>query len=279
MLWFSFALAIPATDTAVPFDGDGDGFPEFDDCDDADASVYPTALELCDGKDNDCDGQVDEGVPIGAYVVYADNDGDGHGSQIPTTLEISEPTACPVLDGYSNNPADCDDDDPEIHPGAPDDSCNGIDEDCDGYTDDGHPDARPYYLDPDRDGYGWAWDFGCPPTDQPVTDRSGDCDQTDPSIHSGAEEIMGDGIDQDCDGMDLPWTDADGDGVDIRTDCDDTSSAVFPGATETCGNRVDDDCNGEVDDGCPDEPHAEAPKGCNQSVGMGRLPLWGWLRR
>jgi len=41
-------------------DSDEDGWGEVCDCDDSDMAVYPEAPELCDGKDNDCDGQIDE---------------------------------------------------------------------------------------------------------------------------------------------------------------------------------------------------------------------------
>jgi hypothetical protein len=53
----------PELDTgALDLDGDGDGFPASEDCDDGDASVNAGATEICDGADNDCDGEVDEGV-------------------------------------------------------------------------------------------------------------------------------------------------------------------------------------------------------------------------
>ena len=52
-------------------DNDGDGFTTVGDCDDGDRNIFPGAAELCDGKDNNCDGQIDEGLST-------DNDGDGH---------------------------------------------------------------------------------------------------------------------------------------------------------------------------------------------------------
>ncbi len=84
----------------------------------------------------------------------------------------------------------------------------------------------------DEDGDGW-------------NEVEGDCDDTDPSIHPGADEAPYDGVDQDCDGSDL--TDVDGDGYDggeLGSDCDDSDPEVNPAAEENACNRVDDDCDG-----------------------------------
>lgn len=98
-----------------------------DDCDDGDAAVAPGAAEICDGRDNDCDTLVDDLDPgvIGGSIWYADADDDGAGDPAASI------TACGLPDGYSETNDDCAPADPGIHPGAPD-SCDGVDQDCDG---------------------------------------------------------------------------------------------------------------------------------------------------
>ena len=78
-----------------------------------------------------------------------------------------------------------------------------------------------------------------------------DCNDADTSVYPGAPEIAGDGIDQDCDGYDLPvCTDADGDGFYLEAscgtpvDCDDSNSDIYPGAGEIVGDGVDQSCTG-----------------------------------
>ncbi|MCG6947826.1 MAG: hypothetical protein LJE93_02775 [Acidobacteria bacterium] len=152
-------------------------------------------------------------------------------------------------DGYNDascGGTDCNDSDPSIHPGAEEICGDGIDQDCSGAD----LECPPPCGDADGDGYN---DASC---------GGNDCNDSDPSIHPGAEDICGDGIDQDCSGADLdcgpPCGDADGDGYEDAacggTDCNDSDPLIHPGAAETCGDGVDQDCSG-ADLSC-DEPHA-----------------------
>ncbi len=125
---------VPDTSGGCPgedgLDEDGDCFTVAEgDCDDANFDVNPDAIEQCDQVDNDCDGDIDEGVG-GTY--YADLDADGYGDP------EAEEQACERPEDTVDNGADCDDTDAEVHPGA-DERANGEDDNCDGDIDEGLP--------------------------------------------------------------------------------------------------------------------------------------------
>ena len=103
------------------------------DCDDLDADAYPGADERCDGADNDCDGTTDEDDAVDAASWYADADGDGYGDSSGAATD-----ACEAPSGYvsSDLATDCDDTDASVNPDA-EETCNGVDDDCDGTADDG----------------------------------------------------------------------------------------------------------------------------------------------
>lgn len=100
------------------------------DCNDNDASIHPGAIEICDGKDNDCDGQVDEGLPTKTW--YHDTDGDGYGSNATATVSCS----APATSGWVLQGGDCNDQNAAVHPGAAE-VCDGIDNNCNGVIDEG----------------------------------------------------------------------------------------------------------------------------------------------
>ncbi len=97
------------------------------DCDDGSSKTYPGAIEICDGKDNDCDGQIDEGIVIKRF--YLDKDKDGWGS----ASVYKDTCAQPV--GYAIHSTDCNDAKASVYPGALEIK-DGLDNDCDGKIDD-----------------------------------------------------------------------------------------------------------------------------------------------
>ncbi|HVZ72377.1 MAG TPA: putative metal-binding motif-containing protein [Polyangia bacterium] len=100
------------------------------DCNDNDAKIYPGAPEICDKRDNNCNGQIDEGLPI--LTCHVDMDGDGHG--VATGAVVMNDCICAT--GYAANTDDCNDNDATIYPGAME-ICDYKDNNCNGQTDEG----------------------------------------------------------------------------------------------------------------------------------------------
>ncbi len=286
--WAPEAACEPCSDTKdqncdgvdVPcIDEDNDGVADCEEvtCGAGDPDVAPGLGELCDGKDNNCDGTVDEGFLLGeksTQLSVGEACGLGTCEGIVVCASEDEVTCAydigPIAeicgDGLDN---DCD--------GVPDNGCEKTDIDGDGYPEEndcndldsatypnaeegccpamleGNPDVelicdkncdkQLVFCDPedgDGDGY-WGQD---------------DCDPFDATVHVGAPEKCGDGIDQDCFGGDLPCdgvVDEDGDQWPASVDCDDANHTVHPNAAELCDD-IDNDCDGIVDEGNPGSP-------------------------
>jgi hypothetical protein len=254
-----------------------------EDCDDDLADDHPGADEYCDGRDNDCDDEIDEDDAVDADDWIIDADGDGYGDENYSTSDITY--ACSQPYGYTSyaDAIDCDDDNADVNPDAAEE-CNGIDDDCNDYIDGDDPyidssATTTWYYDYDGDGYGNSSETeeACSaPSSDYVTDAT-DCDDEDDAVNPDAAETCDD-IDNDCDGdiddddSDLDtssatswYVDDDGDGygdegatealacsqptgtIDDNTDCDDGDEEVHPAATEIC-DEIDNNCDGDIDD-------------------------------
>ncbi len=214
-----------------------DGYAEVGgDCDDGDAAVNPGAAESCNGIDDDCDGEADDGV---VRTWYDDADQDGYGDPDSAT------DSCEAVEGAVTVGGDCDDADPEIHPAAVE-VCDGVDNDCDGVADQGE--EGTWYFDSDGDGVGDSdlSEWTCHPQDGWAAE-GGDCDDQDATVYPGAEELC-DGVDNDCDGVEDEDFDLDGDGFAGDgcggADCDDGDASIHPDAVDYCEDGVDSDCDG-----------------------------------
>ncbi len=329
----SDAIDCDATDPSIggppdwyaDLDGDGYGDPGNDvsdcsspgapyvadgsDCDDSDATVSPAATEVCDGADvdEDCDGasdDADSSLDTSTWLSFhPDADGDTYGDAA-STVGACDASATALVDD-----SDCDDTDPWVSPDQSEEPWDydgdgvldwaigdGVDQNCDG--------RETCYYDTDGDGDGEAWywwdsaDMDC--TDANESATGGDCDEGNPSRSSLLPETVGDGVDNDCDGEEICYVDADRDGdgdeagttvtssdsdcsdrgeARTATDCDDSSATIHGGATEVVNDGVDQDCDGgdackeDLDgDGYGDAALASADLDCADAgeAGVGR---------
>ncbi|MBN2798011.1 MAG: putative metal-binding motif-containing protein [Deltaproteobacteria bacterium] len=288
--------AIDRTRWYMDLDGDGQGGGRFSaldceapegyaastgDCDDLDPHSFVGAPEVCDGADNDCDGLTDDAdgdLDLStASPWYTDGDADGYGAAVVV--------ACALPAGASATPGDCDDAASAVYPGAPE-TCDGVDQDCDGQIDEDATDATTWYVDLDGDGHGGGrlTQVACEAPASFVATVD-DCDDLDAFTFPGAPELC-DAADNDCDGQvdealsPLTWyTDADGDGFGdagavsescalvlgavLRAgDCDDGDASVNPLADEVWYDGADQDCDGGSDYD-QDGDGADSPADCD----------------
>jgi hypothetical protein len=227
----------------VDLDADGDGDPNDEDCAPFNAAISAGADEVCDGEDNNCNNQVDEGWPDFdkdglANCVDPDDDNDGD-------VDTSD---CAPLDGTKHNGAV--------------EACDGDDNNCNGKFDEGFPnfdgDGEADCIDNDDDNDG----------DPDIVD----CNPLSAVVYTGAPELC-DSLDNDCNkivddsgalGCSMFYKDKDDDGWGMTNkvlclcgpgedytatqpgDCDDSTWNVNPNGTEVCNNQ-DDDCDGITD--------------------------------
>jgi len=116
------------------------------------------------------------------------------------TIQVTPLCADMDGDGYYPCHGDCDDTNPDVHHGATE-ICDGIDNNCNGTTDEGL--AIIYYTDADGDGYGVANSAQslCENPGAGYVTQAGDCNDTNPNAYHGAVEILDNGIDDNCDGL------------------------------------------------------------------------------
>jgi hypothetical protein len=187
---FQWVFGCPATTFYLDLDRDGygakalgarlgcvgdpppTGFAAMDgDCDENNEMVHPGAAEVCDLKDDDCNGQTDENAP--PVMMWPDGDGDGYYGIQSGTPKLG----CGNTPGYATLGGDCNDKDAAIHPGATE-LCNNKDDNCDGQIDER---VRP------QCGVGWCARYS--PTCDPA-----DCRPGPPAVETCNL------FDDDCDG-------------------------------------------------------------------------------
>lgn len=237
------------------YDDDGDGYCEqppcintsqtLSDCDDTSTSISPEGIEVLNGVDDDCDGFIDEGTAV------FDDDGDGFCESPPCV-------------NASGTESDCDDGDYAVYPGATEVCADGVDNNCDGLTNEQNAiGCLDFYYDSDGDTYGvsGATQCWCDDGDYPYTGIDAtDCYDSNPNANPGNTAYYtvdrGDGsYDYDCSGSpEKQYTSTTGGcgwGVITYTSCD-VDGAGWDGPVPACGQNGQyvNDCSGSYDVAC-----------------------------
>jgi hypothetical protein len=198
---------------------------------DVGGTAYDGTMEICDGFDNDCDGDIDEDYSIGNPCW-----GVGECSAIEGVIECANETSrqCSVLPGGSDYL-------PSSNELCGDGLGDGLDNDCDGLVDEGcqceNGTQIPCGSDVGECQYGVV---NC------ANNQWSDCQ----GAFNGYEQELCNGLDDDCDG-EVPDNEIDYDGDGYRVcdgDCRDLAPWANPGAVEKC-DYADDDCDGQIDEG------------------------------
>jgi len=189
-------------------DGDGFGDPSFSeglcpqyvpdytyslvgtDCNDFDPAVNPGTTELCNGVDDNCNNQIDEGL-LSTY--YADTDVDGYGDAGSSVQACSQPA------GYLTDNTDCNDSNAAVNPGATE-VCNGIDDNCNNQIDEGLTFTN-YYVDTDGDGYGAGTATNACSQPAGYVTTNTDCNNSNAAVNPGTTESCNTAYDDNCNGL------------------------------------------------------------------------------
>lgn len=256
---FSWAFGCPARELYLDLDRDGYGSkalghrlgctgdaapagyaPLTGDCDENDETVRPGAAEVCNGRDDDCDAQIDEdAAPV---PMWPDADGDGYYAQQTGDSKLG----CGNLPGYAPNPGDCNDTDRAIHPGAAE-TCNERDDDCDQQVDEL---VRP------QCGLGWCARYS-------ATCDPDDCQAGPPAVEKCNH------FDDDCDGEDDNGACADGSPPSAPISSAGSATQPAASADQTTAARSPSGCNSTP---------LQQSRGAWSLVIMACVGIGGWRR-
>ena len=195
------------------------------DCNDNDSEIHPSAKDICDGKDNDCNGKTDDatftaGEFSGDIVIpyYQDLDNDGYGNTNVSTLRCTSFAMQNKYSGWTDLKGDCNDADPSIHPNTKE-LCDNIDNNCDGTTDNNPENmfcqmvGKCLVAHKDLIGNACIAKGVCAKSNSGVIECKADSSMT----------------------------------VICSTEMGGTNSLA---SAEVCGDNLDNDCNGQTDEGC-----------------------------